>query len=171
MDKKNTTIGVLLILAAFSSLYLGNRFAPTHSAQPVPSVNTPAVAATTANTATPAGPVASTAPATYGTAEFSTAVKDVETASTVTLQNEFVAVTLTNFGGAVRDVAFKKYPAVKGEPAPFAFNALHADPMLAFVDLPGLDRNTGFEVVSQSPTSVVYRTVFEKRIEVTRRYS
>src|SRR6185369_11497199 len=101
---------------------------------------------------------------------FSVAAKDPVAASTVTLENEYVAVQFTNFGGAVRDVALKKYPAIKGQPEPFVFNALHADPMLAFVDFPGLDRTTPYELVSQKPTEVVYRTVFDGRIEVTRRY-
>jgi YidC/Oxa1 family membrane protein insertase len=170
MDKKNTTIGVLLLLAAFTSLYLGNRFAPTRSAQPVPSVNTPSVAATAANgaIATPAAPAAAS---TSNVPEFTAVAKDVESATTTTLENDFVSVRLTNFGGAVRDVALKKYAAVKGQPEPFVFNALHADPMLAFVDLPGLDRGTAFEIVAQTPTSVSYRAVLDGKIEVTRRYT
>ena len=51
------------------------------------------------------------------------------------------------------------------EPSP-----VHADPMLAFVDFTGLDRHTGFELVSHTATEAVYRAVFENRIEVTRRY-
>jgi YidC/Oxa1 family membrane protein insertase len=42
--------------------------------------------------------------------------------------------------------------------------------MLAFVEFPGLDRNTRFELVSQSANEVVYRAVLDGRIEVTRRY-
>jgi YidC/Oxa1 family membrane protein insertase len=172
MDKKNTTIGVLLLLLAFTSLYLGNRFAPTKSAQPIPSVNTPAVAAAAANgaMATPVAPAAAV-PNASNVPEFTAVAKDVESATTTTLENEFVSVRLTNFGGAVRDVALKKYAAVKGRREPFVFNALHADPMLAFVDLPGLDRGTAFEVVSQTPTSVTYRAVLDGKIEVTRLYT
>src|ERR1019366_3178347 len=43
--------------------------------------------------------------------------------------------------------------------------------MLAFVDFPGLDRNTGFELVSSTPTEVVFRAVFGSQLEVTRRYT
>jgi len=68
-------------------------------------------------------------------------------------------------------VALKKYPAERGRSDPFVFNALHADPMLAFVDLPGLDRNTNFELVSQNSTEIVYRATFDNRVEVTRRYT
>jgi YidC/Oxa1 family membrane protein insertase len=166
MDKKNTTIGVLLLIAAFASVYLGNRLAPTRSAEPLPTINQPAAPATvSAPTATAAAPTLS------ATTPFATAVKPPETASVITLQNEFVAVQFTNFGGAIRDVAFKKYPAKKGSPLPFVFNALHADPMLAFVDFPGLDRTVAYEVVSQSATELVFRATFDGRLEVTRRYT
>lgn len=87
------------------------------------------------------------------------------------MENDYVAVHFTDFGGAVRDIALKKYPAKLGQTDPFVFNALHADPMLAFVDFPGLDRNTGFQLVSASPTEIVYRAVYDHRIEVTRRYT
>lgn len=170
MDKKNTVIGVLLLLAAFASMYLGQRLSPARTPQPVPTVNQPATAATGTVPASalpeqtgPASPTPQTA--------FANVVETDASARTVTLQNEFVAVNFTDFGGAVRDVELKKYPAVRGGHEPFVFNALHADPMLAFVDFTGLDRQTRFEVASRTPTSVVYRAVFNGQIEVTRTYT
>lgn len=168
MDKKNTTIGVLLLMAAFASLYFGQKLAPQRAPEPVPTLNQPAaVAPAAAGTATPAP-----APSTLSsTTAFASVAHDAAAAVVTTLENDFVAVHLTNFGGAIRDVALKKYEAERGSPQPFVFNALHADPMLAFVDLPGLDRGTAFEVVSSSRTEVVYRAVYDGRLEVTRRYS
>lgn len=172
MDKKNTTIGVLLLLAAFTSLYLGNRFAPTRTVQPVASVNTAVAAATVPNGVAPVpAPAPSAATFSSTVPEFTAVAKDAAGATTLTLENEYVAVRFTNFGGAVRDIALKKYPAIKGRPEPYVFNALHADPMLAFVDLPGLDRDTSYQLVSQDATSIVYRAVFDGRVEVTRRYT
>ncbi|MFM7751128.1 MAG: YidC/Oxa1 family insertase periplasmic-domain containing protein, partial [Opitutaceae bacterium] len=75
-----------------------------------------------------------------------------------------------NAGGAVRDVAFRKYPAALGHPDPYTFNALHEDPLLAFTDYPGLGRTTLYEVVRSSPTEVVFRHVLDGRVEVTRTY-
>jgi YidC/Oxa1 family membrane protein insertase len=171
MDKKNTTIGVLLLIAAFASMYLTQRLSPSKTPAPVPSVNTPAAstgASAAASTSTNA-PAANAGVA--PTTAFAAVATDNHEAKIVTLENEFIAVRFTNFGGAIRDVALKKFPAERGRSDPFVFNALHADPMLAFVDLPGLDRNTSFELVSQTPTEVVYRTTFDNRVEVTRRYS
>jgi len=166
MDKKNTTIGVLLLIAAFASMYIGQRLSPPRSAEPLPTVVNPATQAPVE------APVAPTASSTLSpTTLFAVATKTPPTAETVTLQNEFVAVDFTTSGGAVRDIAFKKYPAVKGQPEPYVFNALHADPMLAFVDFPGLDRTATYEVVSQTSSQIVFRATFNGRVEVTRRYS
>lgn len=178
MDKKNLTIGIALMIAAFASSFLLPKIFPSLAPAPAP-----APTATAPSGTTPAAP--GTAPTPSATpavnpqnATFAAIAKDAAGASIATLANEYVEVRLTNFGGAVRDVAFIKrdakdrlvYPETLGSKIPFVFNRVHADPMLAFVDFAGLDRNTGFELVSASATEVVYRAVFENRIEVTRRY-
>lgn len=176
MDKKNLTIGVVLMLAAFASLYFSQKLTPAPTA-PV----TPPAAAPASTASSPAG---TAAPATtpgvnpQNATITATVVKDSAGTNLTLLANSYVEVRLTNFGGAIRDVAFRKrdakdrliYPALRKGTEPFVFNQLHADPMLAFTDLPGLDRNTNFEVVSRSAAEVVYRAVFDQRIEVTRRY-
>ena len=111
-------------------------------------------------------------------AAFATPGADHAGATITTLENGFIQVRFTDFGGAVRDVALKRrlpngsyqYPTSRRESLPFIFNELHADPMLAFVDFPGLDRGTRFELVSKSANEVVYRAVLDRRLEVTRRY-
>lgn len=178
MDKKNLTIGIALMIAAFASSFLLPKIFPSLAPAPAP-----APTATAPSGTTPAAP--GTAPTPSATpavnpqnATFAAIAKDAAGASIATLANEYVEVRLTNFGGAVRDVAFIKrdakdrlvYPETLGSKIPFVFNRVHADPMLAFVDFAGLDRNTGFELVSASASEVVYRAVFENRIEVTRRY-
>jgi YidC/Oxa1 family membrane protein insertase len=173
MDKKNLTIGVLLMLAAFASLYFSQKLTPAPTAPMVPPAQPPV----------PTGPTYAAPAVTPGinpqNATLTAAVvKDTAGSSLTLLANSFVEIRLTNYGGAIRDVAFRKrdakdrliYPEIRGGRNPFVFNQLHADPMLAFTDLPGLDRHTGFKVVSRSATEVVYRAVFENRIEVTRRY-
>ena len=96
---------------------------------------------------------------------------DAPAAAVTTLENDYITVHFTNFGGAIRDIALRKFPAELGHPLPYVFNAVHTDPMLGFVDFPGLDRNTGFELVSSNANEVVYRAVFANEIEVTRRYT
>jgi YidC/Oxa1 family membrane protein insertase len=102
---------------------------------------------------------------------FATAQADQKGATVTRLGNSFVTVSFTDSGGAILDVAFKKYPAVQGESDPFIFNEPHADAMMAFAGVPGLDRSTRYKLVSCTDSEVVYRTVLDETLEVTRRYT
>jgi YidC/Oxa1 family membrane protein insertase len=176
MDKKNTTIGVLLLLAAFAVFIFAPRSTtPTqpHNASSATSTATPATATPTASAPLSTAPAA-TQPASpaaaNGAAEmYATINRDTAGATVTTLANDFIEARLTNHGGAILEVAFKKYPAVLGRPEPYIFNHLHEDPILALGEYPGLDRSARYEVVRATPTEVVYRAVVNG-LEVTRRY-
>jgi YidC/Oxa1 family membrane protein insertase len=173
VDKKNTFIGALLFIAAFGVLIYSQKYAPKRPAPAeIQREVTKEIASAPSSAATAPGPTAQ-APATeagVGEPAFTTAQADQSGASVTSLENNFVQVNFTDAGGAVRDVAFKKYPAALGRPDPFVFNELHASPMLAFVALPGLDRSTRYQLVSKSATDITYRAVLDNRIEVTRHY-
>src|ERR1017187_9417907 len=115
-------------------------------------------------------PAAQAAPANPEGPAFATAQADPAGAAVTKLGNSFVEVGFPDFGGAIREVALKKYPAALGRPDPFIFNELHADPMLALARVPGLDRATRYELVSKSDGDIVSRPVLESRLEATRRY-
>jgi YidC/Oxa1 family membrane protein insertase len=182
MDKKNLTIGVILMLAAFASLYIGQKFSPPSPVPPGQTLPTQPSTPTGPNdgttpaitTTTPGAPLVNPQSASFAAA----VVKDDLGAQVVSLANSFVEIRLSNRGGAIREVAFRSrdlkgrlvYPSERLGSEPFIFNELHSDPMLGFVEFPGLDRHTVFEMVSKTAYEVVYRAVFEDRIEVTRRY-
>jgi YidC/Oxa1 family membrane protein insertase len=171
MDKQNTTIGVLLLVAALASIYFGQKLAPAPAPVAPQTVTAPAQPA-----GAPAGPAATPAQpaltsATSANSIFASVAQDAANATVTTLANEYITVNFSDFGGAIRDVALNKFPAVLGNPAPVVFNDLHADPMLAFVEFPGLDRHTGYQLVSKTAGEVVYRAVLNHTIEVTRRYT
>jgi YidC/Oxa1 family membrane protein insertase len=169
MDKKNTIIGVALLLAAFAVYFIGQRYAPP---PPPPVISRPPPSGPV--TAAPAGSTIEPAAA-PSDAAFAAIAKDIAEATITTLDNGFIEVRLTDFGGAIRDVAFnsKRYPAELGSRAPFVFNQLHADPILAFTEdsFPGLGRAARYQLVSATPTEIVYRIVLENNIEVTRSYA
>ena len=172
MDKKNTTIGVLLLIAAFASLYLSQKYAP-----PPPAHRAPELVPTTGPNEASASAVAAAQPTSPTDATFTAATavtKDVGEPHYETLANDFIEVSFADLGGAISKVALKKYDAEKAHPGvPYVINQPrgNAPPALAFVDVPGLDSNTRYQLVSHSAVEVVYRTVLEKRIEVTRRYT
>lgn len=166
MDKKNLTIGILFIVAAFATLIIGARLQPPP--QPLPVAPAPIGA-----DGQPAPAVEGTAPGTTLSAPSSALaalVANRTDAEVTILANEFVTVRLTDFGGAIQDVAFRKYPVAQDSPEAFVFNERHAAPLLGIGEIPGLGVNTRYTLVSATASEVIYRTVFEDRLEITRRY-
>lgn len=163
MDKKNTLIGATMLLAAFAIFMLAPHSAPP----PAPAAAQPATAA---GAAAPATGAAAAPTMTAPSSEFAAINHDAKGAAITVLANDYIEARLTNFGGAIRNVALKKYPAVEGQPEPYVFNELHEDPILAFTGIPGLGRNTPYQLVRATTQEVVYRTVLGGKIEVTRDY-
>lgn len=165
MDKKNTIIGVLLLVAAMASFYISARVSPPAPARaPIvaPTANplgkNEAQPSTPARSPSDAALVPSKAPSS-GPADF------------VTLSNDFIEVKFTDRGGAIDSVSLKKYPAVQGKPALYKLNAEQIAPALSLTDFPGADLNTKYTLVSQTATDITYRTVVDGSLEVTRHYS
>lgn len=172
MDKKNTVIGVLLLLAALGSFYLSAKFAP--KPVPPPAASTPETSAGAAAAAAgeASAPAASIPPAKSGETELrSPPPSPAEPARTVTLQNDVIAVTFTTTGGAIDHVTLKKFAAVQGKPERLRLNLPHAAPALSFAGFPGADASSQYELVSSTDTEVVFRATVPGQLEVTRRYS
>jgi len=178
MDKKNFTIGALLLVAAFALLYFAPRPAPppmrpSTPARPAATGTAPAPTLEAGQSAAPtSAPLSAPAnqPAPTSGALLANVHQDTADTRIVTLENDFISARFTNAGGAIRDIAFKKHLALLGEPNPYVFNQLHEDPLLAFTDYPGLGRGTRYELVSSSASEVVFRYVLDGRVEITRRY-
>ena len=170
MDKKNTAIGVLFIVAAFFCIWLSAR----NSQRVVQPAEIRKAVATAEQSTAPKSPGVVAAPPVATPSEpqpaFAAATPEIAGVTITTLENDFVRFEFTDFGGAIRDASLKKYKAGLENPDPFVINKLHANPMLAFIGYPGLDRATRFQLVSHSPTEIVYRAVVGRQIEVTRQY-
>ncbi len=169
MDKKNTLIGVLLLLAAFVAYYVGQRLSPPPPPR-APEFGRPPV--TPGSLSAPANPSSIPPPVMPSDAAFAALATDNADSRLTTLSNEFIEVSFTNFGGAILNVAFRKFATETDRPEPYVFNQVHVDPILAFTEesFPGLGRATPYQLVSATPTEVVYRAVLADRLEVTRRY-
>lgn len=170
MDKKNTVIGVLLIAAAIASMYLGNRNSMQRP--------TPEALRRAAPQQTQAAPAQEAFVPPGLQNEIVSANADHNGEKITTLENSFIQVRFTDYGGAIRDVALThrlkgglyQYPEKRDEPTPFVFNELHVDPALSLVGFPGLDRAAHFQLVSKSDQEVVFRATIPGKLEVTRRY-
>jgi len=162
MDKKNTIIGVLLLAAAFGTFFIGQKLSPPSQPQPARELSTTSSAPSQASSVSYTSPRDATFAAVKGA---------VSEAKTYALSNDFIEARFTNYGGAISEVALRKHLEDKARQDPYVLNKLHVAPMLAFTDLPGLDHNTGYDLVSKTDHEIVFRTVFENRVEVLRRYS
>ncbi len=159
MDKKNTTIGVLLLIAAMASFYFSARYGPKPPAPlPVTSAAAPAAA--------PSGQAGVPAP----TALTAVTHPVIGLAETVTLANDFIVVTLTNHGGAIDNIALKKHLAVQDQRGLYTLNSVSAAPALSLTNFPGADRDTAYKLVLKSDTEAIYRATSDS-LEVTRRYT
>ncbi|MBI3885181.1 MAG: membrane protein insertase YidC [Opitutae bacterium] len=167
MDKKNTVIGVLLLIGAAASFYLSARYAP--QPPPAPAVTSSGTTGDpiARNEAPPSGPARSPGNATLS----APATRAGGPAAFVELANDYIVAKFTDLGGAIDSVGLKKHPAVKGEPALYTLNAVQAAPALSFADFPGLDQHTRYTLVTHSAAEVIYRAVLDDRLEVTRRYT
>ncbi len=164
MDKKNTVIGVILLVAAMVSFYFSARLAPP---PPAPAIETaPVTNPLAGNQAAPEGPARTQADATL-----SAPARPPVAAEFTTLRNDYIAVKFTSAGGAIDSIELQKHARERGSAERYVLNALHAAPALSLVDFPGADRDTAYELVSQSPTEIVYRARLGTQLEVTRRYS
>jgi YidC/Oxa1 family membrane protein insertase len=158
MDKKNLFLGLIFLGAAFASMFYSSRRAAP--AQPAPEL-----------TNTAPGPLPTPVQALPPDTSFAAAAATDGTGNIVTLSNEFADFRFTDQGGALLDVALRQYTAERGGTEPYVINRIHADPALAIVDFPGLDRSTRYELVSRTDREVVYRTtIMDGRLEVLRRH-
>ena len=166
MDKKNTIIGVALLVGAAASFYFSAKYAPPPP--PAPAITANASGNPLAkNEAPAAGPAHSPADATLS----ASTAKVAAPADYVTLNNAFIKARFTTAGGAIDRIELRQHKAVLGHDAPYTLNDPSAAPALSFTELPGLDADARYELVSRTDSEVVYRAVVEGQLEVTRRYS
>lgn len=164
MDKKNTVIGVLLLVAAMASFYVSAKYAPAPATPAIPSTSPGSPIAQ--NEAPPVGPARGVTDAVFSAPEKSSAPAEYRT-----LENDFVTVRFTTAGGAIDHVELKKHPALLGQTEPYVLNAKQAAPALSLLNFPGIDQDARYTLVSRSSEELVYRTVLDGKLEVTRRYS
>ncbi|TVR49178.1 MAG: membrane protein insertase YidC [Puniceicoccaceae bacterium] len=177
MDTRNIFIGLLLLFAAFAVLFYSQRQAPppprpapvTAPSEPLP--EPPGIDPADPETPAPRAPAPRPAPRPR-TEPIMADVDDLsfEDEQVITLENDFVAVRLTNFGGAILEVVQKQHALEKGEPERFVFNAPRYAPALTLMDFPGAGREAAYTVVRRSETEVVFRVEARGGFEITRIY-
>ncbi|MBL4576230.1 MAG: hypothetical protein JKY51_09070 [Opitutaceae bacterium] len=175
MDKKNTIIGIGLLLAAFGTFFFNSKMTPPPAKTPAP-----VIASESSPVEPRIEPVAEEGLSYLEAAQEVLEQAEEESASAVealsvekvvvTLENDFIEVHFSNHGGAVEGVLLKKFEAVQGEEAPYVFNRQHFAPILSLVGFPGANKQAVYSVHSQTRNEVVFRIVVEERLEIFRSY-
>ena len=184
MDKKNTIIGVFLLAAALAVMVwqgklhsiIGGQQEPEAQAISVEQADSSAQKSLFSPPPSPSKDKETTASlfAPVRPIEVQQAEADQEE-ELYTLENEFIAARFTTIGGAIKDVAFKKYPLSLDSPSPFVFNAFSDRPALAigFEGENGKfnDYSPSFELVSITKDTILFSTTTPEGVQIFRGYS
>lgn len=168
MDKKNTVIGLLLLMAAFTLMvFQQQRPVPP----PVEDPAAPGVTEPRDETRRPApAPRVQPDPVALAIPGDLTPDPDFEE-EIVSLENEYFVVEFTNVGGAIKRVLLKEHALTKGSEDRYVLNEPGEAPALGLVEFPGADAASGYRVVSHSANEIVFAARVGENLEVERRYS
>ena len=168
MDKKNTVIGVILLMAAMYFMY--------DSSVKEAAAEKSARAARAEHIASPSE-TAGAVPAREAQKQSPFAPDENIPEKIVSLENDKIRVNFTNKGGAIKNVELRDYPKAQGSKDPFVFNDIDArvpamglsffNPDEGEIPVP---RQKSFALTDSSPDSVTYRLRIENKFDITRKY-
>ncbi len=165
MDKKNTIIGVSLLIAAFAVMFLGPKPQPTPPAAPPPATYDGSPATTQPSPAPLAG-------SPIGSPIVPEANVEKLGETLAYLENEFIRVTFTNYGGAIKEIALLQQKRTLDSEDPYVINELRYAPALNLTTYLGDARDTVFEQIPAiERDTIVFRAKLGEQLEVTRRYA
>lgn len=163
MDKKNTIIGLLLLMAAFTLMVFQQQRAPAPAPQATEEAAPPELLPeATPPRETPRAPALEVEPA-----ESQTEVEEEITR----LESEYAVIEFTNLGGAIRRVILKEHAKAKGSEERYTLNEVDEVPALALLDLPGAGPEAGYRLLQQTATEISYGLSLGGSLEVVRHYS
>ncbi|MDQ8204267.1 membrane protein insertase YidC [Pelagicoccus sp. SDUM812003] len=176
MDKKNTIIGVALLIVGMVLMTKTsqrqvepNELPPQTAPEAIPSDQS-GPASPVDPSATP--PVPSTiTPVTNGHAKVEE-ITDREGEVIASLENDFIEARFTNYGGSIKEIVLKKKKATIDGEDPYIMNRLRYVPALNLSTYLGDAKDVIFErVPSLTPNTVTFRAKLSDQLEITRRYT
>jgi YidC/Oxa1 family membrane protein insertase len=167
MDKKNTTIGIILLALAVGLFVWNDRQARTFEAERARQAQEQIAQAATAP--------AAAAPQTRSEQEIIAApvVRNDAPEQISVLENDLLRVEFTTHGGAIKSATFKSYPAVQGGEERYSFNKEATYPAMAIDTWDGgrvSPQVNTFSVASKSDTKIVFRREVAPGVIMERSY-
>ncbi len=181
MQKNSKLIGVVLLAAAMGLMFWQSKDQSARMKTWQASQASQAALVDTEKTASEATaqkvelsqPVLVQSPSASGAPVLAKPVAELPAERLYTLENAFLRLDFTDRGGAVRSVAFKEYPAVKGAQAPYTMIAPERAPFFALnlnSEAQGYDLEA-YALVAQTPTSLAFERSLTKGLALRREYT
>ncbi len=174
MDKKNTIIGITLLVLAFILMFTYQPPTPEEAPEREPrEEREPADPAEAPPPAPETEPrEARPAPGEPRPDEPAVAREEYpEDEERVELENEYMIVRLSNYGGGVREVALKRFAETLGADERYVFNRESFAPALALTGFSGAGAETAFRLEEHSSDRAVYVLELEDGLQIRRTYS
>lgn len=182
MDKKNTIIGVSLLIAGTILMFKNGQQAQQQraleeqaareAAKNAPALTAESTAPNAAATATQVvgAPAPITVPA-NGHAQIE--INEEKTGEQISiLENDLAEFRFTNYGGAVREIVLKDQKKSLDSDEPYVMNHLRYAPALNLTTYLGDARDIVFEqIASANRDTLTYRGVINDQLEITRTYT
>ncbi|MCH6256768.1 YidC/Oxa1 family insertase periplasmic-domain containing protein [Puniceicoccaceae bacterium K14] len=178
MDKKNTIIGIALLVTSLGLMWYTGQTTPQPQEQ-IPAAQPSGEDATSYGTEPPAQISAadSASPATVAsTANNGRATVESNGSHSgeliTPLENDFIEARFTNYGGDIKEIVLKEFKAKKDGDEPYVMNRLRYAPALSITNLEGASKTTAYQQVNYgNPDMVGFKTVIDDRLEIERRYT
>ena len=170
MDKKNTLLGVIFLVAAFAVMALMNKNTkdvPQPERIPPVSESTPPGTGAESQTVTPV----KAPPVSEAVSEIVDSVAPTESIPEELsyLENELIEVIFTNQGGGIKKVALKEYAATKDSDDPYLFNHYGYAPMLG-VSTGDVAFDKPFRKVSQTSGAISFERQEENGLLIRKNF-
>ena len=180
MDKKNTLIGITLLVLAFVLMFTHQpprpEEAPERPADPERPVDPERIPADpereeAARVDEAPGEPRPEARRPAPNARAAARQEYPEDEERVALQNDYMEVVLTNYGGAIREVTFSRFARTKGSEERYVFNRESFAPALSLTGFEGAGQNAAYRLEEHSADRVVYALELENGLEIRRTYT
>lgn len=165
MDKKNTIIGISLLVAGFVLMYTTKPEAPPPSESPEQASELAPATPETADS--PSRSLPSSLPG-HASVEENIAKQGEIIES---LETELAVFRFTNYGGAIKEVVLKDHLKERGKEDPYVMNELRYAPALTFNTFLGGNKSTVYEFIPTTDGSIAFRALLGDKLEVIRRYT
>lgn len=189
MDKKNTIIGVSLLVAGTILMFKNSQeqqqqqalqrqaeqqaMEAAQAAEPALAPDGTIAPIANQATATPLQSASAGVPSVPASGHAQIEINDEKIDETIyPLENDYVEVRFTNYGGAIKEIVLKDHKKTLDSDEPYVMNHLRYAPALNLTTYLANSKDIVFKnIPSAFPDTIIFRGVINDQLEVTRTYT